>query len=226
MVELQLPDDRQCGKRIDGRDGLVLLRTRSGRWQQSYVGNSTQETTDYVGGLLEVVSSGGVTDYRHYINTGGEQIAVYSRKSNGTNTFSYLLSDHQASVASITNISSGGVVVGENFTPFGSRRNPRLPGRSNRSAEPGRRADDCHHPRYSSDSRVGRGTVREPGPRPCARARTQAPCARSAAASVSLASRWRRPRRLRLGIRARALRFTVAPWRPCAHALVIDCLTK
>jgi len=133
-----------------------------GRWQQqSYVGNSTQETTDYVGGLLEVVSSGGVTDYRHYINAGGEQIAVYSRRSNGTNTFSYLLSDHQASVASITN-SSGGVVVGENFTPFGSRRNPRLPGRSNRSAEPGRRADDCRHPRYSSDSRVGRGTVRDP----------------------------------------------------------------
>jgi RHS repeat-associated protein len=94
-----------------------------GRWQQSYVGNSTQETTDYVGGSLEVVSSGGVTDYRHYINAGGEQIAVYSRKSNGTNTVSYLLSDHQASVASITN-SSGGVVVGESFTAFGSRRNP------------------------------------------------------------------------------------------------------
>jgi len=94
-----------------------------GRWQQSYVGNSTQETTDYVGGLMEVVSSGGVTDYRHYINAGGEQIAVYSRKSSGTNTFSYLLSDHQASVASITN-GSGGVVVGESFTAFGSRRNP------------------------------------------------------------------------------------------------------
>jgi hypothetical protein len=108
MVELQLPDDRQCGKRIDGRDGLVLLRTRSGAmaavlcWQL--------ETRDH-----------------------------------------RLRPDHQASVASITN-SSGGVVVGENFTPFGSRRNPRLPGRSNRSAEPGRRADDCRHPRYSSDS--------------------------------------------------------------------------
>ena len=94
-----------------------------GRWQQSYVGNSTQETTDYVGGLLEVVSSGGVTDYRHYINAGGEQIAVYSRKSSGTNTFSYLLSDHQASVASITS-SSGTQVVGESFDAFGSRRNP------------------------------------------------------------------------------------------------------
>jgi RHS repeat-associated protein len=88
-----------------------------------YTGNSSQETTNYVGKLLEVVASGSVTDYRHYINVAGEQIAVYSRKSSGTNTFSYLLSDHQASVASITN-SSGAQVVGESFDAFGSRRNP------------------------------------------------------------------------------------------------------
>lgn len=36
---------------------------------------------------------------------------------------SYLLSDHQASVASITN-SSGAQVIGESFTAFGNRRNP------------------------------------------------------------------------------------------------------
>jgi RHS repeat-associated protein len=93
------------------------------RWQQMYTGNSTQETTNYIGGLLEVAASGGLTDYRHYINVAGEQVAVYSRKSSGTNTFSYLLSDHQASVASITS-SSGTQVVGESFDAFGSRRNP------------------------------------------------------------------------------------------------------
>jgi RHS repeat-associated protein len=93
------------------------------RWQQSYTGNSTTETTDYVGGLLEIVAAGGVTDYRHYINAGSEPVAVYSRKSTGVNTFSYLLSDHQGSIASITN-SSGTAVVGESFTPFGNRRDP------------------------------------------------------------------------------------------------------
>jgi RHS repeat-associated protein len=93
------------------------------RWQQMYTGNSTQETTNYIGGLLEVVASGSVTDYRHYIQVAGEQIAVYSRKSSGTNTFSYLLSDHQASVASITN-SGGTQIVGESFDAFGSRRSP------------------------------------------------------------------------------------------------------
>lgn len=93
------------------------------RWQQYYTGNSTTETTDYVGKQMEVVVSGGVTDYRHYIYGGAGVAAVYSRKSNGTNTFSYLLSDHQASVASIVN-SSGAQVAGESFTAFGNRRNP------------------------------------------------------------------------------------------------------
>jgi RHS repeat-associated protein len=93
------------------------------RWQQTYSGNGIAETTDYVGRALEIVSSGGITDYRHYISANGRAVAVYSRKSNGTNTFSYVLSDHENSVASITN-SSGASVVNESFTPFGSRRNP------------------------------------------------------------------------------------------------------
>jgi RHS repeat-associated protein len=91
------------------------------RWQQTYSGNNTTETTDYIGRLLEFVSSGGVLDYRHYINGGTGVVAVYSRKSTGVNTFSYLLSDHQSSVASITN-SSGAQVIGESFTAFGTRR--------------------------------------------------------------------------------------------------------
>jgi RHS repeat-associated protein len=92
------------------------------RWQQMYTGNGTSETTNYVGGLLEVVSSGSVTDYRHYIYAGAEPVAVYSRKTSGVNTFSYLLSDHQGSLTAIIN-SSGTPVVNESFTPFGNRRN-------------------------------------------------------------------------------------------------------
>lgn len=69
------------------------------------------------------MSAGGTIDYRHYIYAGNEPVAVYSRKNTGVNTFSYLLSDHQRSIASITN-SSGVAVVGESFTPFGNRRDP------------------------------------------------------------------------------------------------------
>jgi RHS repeat-associated protein len=93
------------------------------RWQQVYTGNGTSETTDYIGGLMDVVISGSAVDYRHYVYAGSEQVAVYSRKSSGANTMCYFLSNHESSVAKITN-SSGGVVVSESFTPFGNRRNP------------------------------------------------------------------------------------------------------
>jgi YD repeat-containing protein len=92
------------------------------RWSQYYTGNSTTEQTYYVGDLMEVISSGGITAYRHYINAGSEAVGIYSRASTG-NSIDYVLSDHQSSVASITN-SSGGVIVPESFTPFGARRNP------------------------------------------------------------------------------------------------------
>jgi len=76
-----------------------------------------------VGGLLDIVASGGVIDYRHYIYAGSEPVAIISRKNNGTNTTYYLLSDQEGSIADITN-SSGAVVVGESFTAYGSRRSP------------------------------------------------------------------------------------------------------
>jgi RHS repeat-associated protein len=92
------------------------------RWQQMYTGNSTSETTNYVGGLMDVVSSSSTTTYRHYVYAGSEPVAVYARSSAG-NAFSYVLSDHQGSNSDLTN-SSGTSIVNESFTPFGQRRNP------------------------------------------------------------------------------------------------------
>ena len=89
------------------------------RWQQMYTGNGTNETTNYVGGLMEVVVAG---PYRHYIYAGSEAVAVYARSSAG-NTFTYVLSDHEGSTSDLTS-SSGTSVVNESFTPFGQRRNP------------------------------------------------------------------------------------------------------
>jgi RHS repeat-associated protein len=84
---------------------------------------SGTETAYHVGGLLDIVSSGGVTDYRHYIYAGSEPVAIISRGTDGSNTPYYLLSDHQGSIVAIAN-ASGGVAVGESFTAYGSRRNP------------------------------------------------------------------------------------------------------
>jgi RHS repeat-associated protein len=95
------------------------------RWQQQYssVNFGNPATTNYIGGLMEQVISGGVTTYRHYIYAGGEPVAIYARTSSGTNTFNYFLSDHQGSVAAIT-ASNGTLVVAESNTPFGERRAP------------------------------------------------------------------------------------------------------
>ncbi|MFZ1869129.1 MAG: SpvB/TcaC N-terminal domain-containing protein [Steroidobacteraceae bacterium] len=81
------------------------------------------ELAYHVGGLFDIVTSQGVTDYRHYIYAGNEPVAIVSRESNGSNPIYYLLTDHQGSIAAITN-SAGGVVVGESFTAYGNRRNP------------------------------------------------------------------------------------------------------
>jgi RHS repeat-associated protein len=94
------------------------------RWQQIYTGNGTTETTNYIGGLMDVVVSGASVDYRHYIYAGSEPVAVYSRKGSGVNAFSYFLTDHQSSVAKIVAGSTGAVAASESFTPYGNRRDP------------------------------------------------------------------------------------------------------
>lgn len=92
-------------------------------WLEATQSPSGVETNYRVGDFLDIVSSGGVTDFRHYIYAGNEPVAIYSRKSDGTNAFYYLLSDQQGSISKITN-SSGALVVGESFTAYGDRRNP------------------------------------------------------------------------------------------------------
>jgi RHS repeat-associated protein len=95
------------------------------RWQTIYTGSIGTETTYHVGKLLEKVSNGGTTTYRHYIYAGSEPVAVYNRNSAGTNTLNYTLEDHQGSIASlITNSTPGPVAdyVSESFTAYGNRR--------------------------------------------------------------------------------------------------------
>lgn len=91
------------------------------RWQTIYTGSIGTETTYHVGGLLEKVISGGITDYRHYIFAGSEPVAIYSRQSTGTNTLHYALTDHQGSFAGILT-NTGTTDVNESFTPYGNRR--------------------------------------------------------------------------------------------------------
>jgi RHS repeat-associated protein len=73
-----------------------------------------------VGGLLEKVTTGAGTDFRHMIRAGGASIIV-SRQSSGTNSTYYVTRDHLGSSSAVTN-SAGGVLVNSSFDAFGKRR--------------------------------------------------------------------------------------------------------
>lgn len=88
--------------------------------QQSNYVSGGSATTIYVGGILEKVTAGGTTDYRHMIRAGNSTVIV-SRKSSGTNTVNYVTSDHLGSSSAVTN-SSGAVLVNSSFDAFGFRR--------------------------------------------------------------------------------------------------------
>jgi RHS repeat-associated protein len=81
------------------------------------------ETTIYIGGLFEKVSKpSGVTEYKHYILTGKEAVAVRTLRSNSIDDTRYLHKDHLGSVDVITN-EAGGVVQRLSYDAFGKRRN-------------------------------------------------------------------------------------------------------
>lgn len=93
------------------------------RWKQVYTQGVVTETTIYIGGLLEKVTTGGATDWRHSIQANGERVSIVSRSSSGANTTRYVLEDHEGSVEKLLS-SSGTTTVGESFSAFGARRNP------------------------------------------------------------------------------------------------------
>jgi RHS repeat-associated protein len=91
------------------------------RWKMVFDSASGSETTYYIGGLMEKVIAGSLTDYRHHIYVGGEPIAVYSRNSANENNLRYVLSDHQGSIDTLA-FSPNTRVLDESFTAFGLRR--------------------------------------------------------------------------------------------------------
>jgi RHS repeat-associated protein len=92
------------------------------RWKQqaSYAG--TNETTIYVGGLLEKVTRGSNVSWRHLICTPSGTVAQYTRRNFSTPELThYFTHDHLGSIDSVTN-ASGGVEVRLSFGAFGQRR--------------------------------------------------------------------------------------------------------
>jgi hypothetical protein len=67
------------------------------RYKQVSVASGVTETTIYVGGLLEKVTRGSVTEYRHLIHGGKGVAAIYTRPTSGAATTYYVHSDHLGS---------------------------------------------------------------------------------------------------------------------------------
>ena len=82
---------------------------------------STEETILYIGGLLERVTAGSVTTFRHYIATPTGLAAIHLRNSSGANTTNYTLRDHLGSLDKITN-AVGNLTVALSYSAYGQRR--------------------------------------------------------------------------------------------------------
>ena len=91
------------------------------RWQHVYKTAGTTFTHTYIGKMMEKVVSGGVTEFKHFIHVNGASLALYSRKSTGTNATYYRHDDHLGSTEHLTD-NAGANVVMESFGAYGKRR--------------------------------------------------------------------------------------------------------
>lgn len=92
------------------------------RYKQTAVSGSGTETTIYVGGLLERVTRGSLTEYRHQILADGRTVAIHTRRSDGTNDTVYPLQDHLGSIDTLTD-AAGAQIAKFSYGAFGNRRN-------------------------------------------------------------------------------------------------------
>ena len=90
------------------------------RWRQISTYSGGTETTIYVGGLVEKLTTSTRVHWKHRIPTPSGEVQVI-RRSDGTNDVFYVTTDHLGSTDAVTN-AAGAVVVRESFAAYGARR--------------------------------------------------------------------------------------------------------
>ena len=90
------------------------------RWRQISTYSGGTETTIYVGGLVEKLTTSTRVHWKHRIPTPSGEVQVI-RRSDGTNDVFYVTTDHLGSTDAVTN-AAGSVLVRESFAAYGARR--------------------------------------------------------------------------------------------------------
>jgi hypothetical protein len=106
---------------LGGSASQFFYTPNRARWKQVANYGGATETTIYVGGILEKLTRGGVTEYRHRIPAGSSSTAVYVRRSSGSSSTYYTTRDHLGS-STVTMDSNGASLVNLSFGAYGKRR--------------------------------------------------------------------------------------------------------
>jgi RHS repeat-associated protein len=92
------------------------------RWKMSYSSGGNTETTYYATPMFEEVTNSTGTEYRYYVYAANRPVVLISRSTTGSVFVRSLLTNHQDSISTIVDNSTGALVAGESFTAYGLRR--------------------------------------------------------------------------------------------------------
>jgi RHS repeat-associated protein len=106
---------------LGGSASQFFYTPNRARWKQVANYGGATETTIYVGGILEKLTRGGVTEYRHRIPAGSSSTAIHVRRSSGSTATYYTTRDHLGS-STVTMDSNGASLVNLSFGAYGKRR--------------------------------------------------------------------------------------------------------
>lgn len=92
------------------------------RWKQVSSAGGITETAVYAGGLLEKVTRGTVTSWKHYVATPGGIAALHVRSSDGSAPRTWLVTQDALGSTDKVVDAAGGVELSTSFSAFGARR--------------------------------------------------------------------------------------------------------
>ena len=105
---------------MSGFNAFFAYAPDRSRWRQVSGYSGGNETTTYVGGLMEILTTNVRTNWKHRIFTPSGEVQVI-RRNDGTSDVYYMTTDHLGSTDTVTDASAA-VLVRESFGAWGARR--------------------------------------------------------------------------------------------------------